>query len=981
MDVIEEKANMFELSSEQQDTAAQLKELLGQTMADRYVDVCSLSAGAFPLHVSAPIAAHAMREFESSLRAILEVPMDAKVAETEENKERIATARKSLRDLGFDNDAIEEALKKLRAPKHKNQIRKIVGRLDLDVNGDIAAAWIAICAAVETAHNRKFNQTLKVDEDYRAKLFEPFQTVVRGVAIAFRKQYLSLVLRVEKIIAMPDRAAATKLFSAEIPWALPLHWHFFQRLETGDWLPHLIEEGLLASPPPASRAENEKGARMSEWPAGHYLSAMAKSSDAKTRRLVVEALKAVAASNHQDIRRQGIEVLTALPAAEAAPHVDVAVNWLVRDGNTIIIDRARQLVMKLANGQQKEAALKLARALLQIWDNSGNIANLFGHHMYEYHLPVISKSLTECCGLDALDLYLDLLNQASTVGGWGEYMHYSTRPFIENATPADGVYGALASTVTMTAKNLIEEKNIPVADIVTRIAAYSPKMFMRIAMHVLASNAAGAPGLVDEYLLNPQFIGVDWCKEEYAELANERFPSLKPEQQAFILKTIKAIPDEFRDSWKARFEGDKKVPPTVEDIKKFDDSCFRDLVWEWRGVLPEGYQQRLRDIEAELGDPDAWKEKFFPTEVSPLEASDFASRSVADVAAFLKTWRPAEESQSQTITALSQALRTAVTLNAKKYAEEADLMIGAAPIYLRRTLEGIQNAVGNGGDFPWSKILKLIDYALEQFSKPNDPAMAAEGDDRDWMWACIAAADLLATGLRRGAGCIGFDNAAAVQAAVLKLSAIAPREPGSEDFEEKYQRNAYFTSQSTMRGIAVEACVLTVYWLSKDPSTEIGIDGRSPEDLPTDVRARGYAYWDARLAAAKSSSDPDNFRSEIGSFGGWCTGKQDAVWLLEQLPHMLAAGFAPNQSFGVVEWLGEMAPEHPDAAVECILALFSNKYTDQWAHIMHDGAIRSVLTNGLAHGTDKTKKLVEQTVSVLSSKGETKFTDILPRAA
>ena len=983
--------------------------------------------------------------------------MEAKVKQTTQEEERLTTAKKSLKELGFNNDAIAEAAKKLQSPKHKDQIRKIVARLDLDANGDIAKAWIAIRATVGVAHNRSFNQALKVDEKFRAELLEPYQTVVRGVAIALQKKYSSLVTRVNQIMAMTNRAVAAETFAAEIPWALSLHWHFFQRIETGDWLPHLIEKGLLDSPPPVQPDENEKGARMGEWPAGHYLLKMAKSPDAETRRLVIEALKAVSSSDHQDIRRQGLEILTALPAVEAAPHAELAVKWFLRDGNSIVVDRGRQLVLSLAKGGQKGAALKVARALLQVWDNGGNVANLFGHHMYEHHLPEISRALEQSCGQDALDLFLDLFEETSGIGGFGDYMHYSTRPFIEQNTPADGVYGALASTITYLAKKLIEEKKIAVVEIVTRITARPPKMFKRIGMHILALHATKAPELADAYLTDQEYIGEDWCKEEYAELANARFTSLASDQQAYILKTLDAIPDEFRDNWKARFETHNKTPPTAADIKIYDDSCFRDLVWGWKGVLPQDRQDRLKAIEAEIGDPDAWQANFYPTEVSPLEASDFASRSVADVAAYLKSWRPDTTNQSQTVTALAQALRMAVSMNDKKYALEADQFMGAAPIYLRRLFEGLQNAVSNGGDYPWTKVLDLIDYTFEQFREPIDPKIAAEGGDKDWTWACIAAGDLLGNGLRKGAGSIGFEATAKVQSLVLKLATIAPRDPVETDFEEKFQRDPFFASQHTMRGLSVELCVLAIFWLSKDKTTQVGADGRKafeylpelrklleteltdvsasgriprailgkyltwlfyfgeswlvsemgrlfpndnealcdaawmghlghnsrpvqklmpylrpcytkeiaglgvgkykdrqallenrlgefvlnqylgdempadlmdafwkmapsrllqhnvwalgrylkepPDQMPADVRARGYTYWDARLEAAKGSTNPDSFRGEIGAFGQWCTGKQDAAWLLEQLRRMLAAGFAPTQSYGIVESL------------------------------------------------------------------------------
>ena len=54
--------------------------------------------------------------------------------------------------------------------------------------------------------------------------------------------------RVEELAAMSNRARAVTLFAQEIPGALPLQWHFFQRLQTGDWLPHLVREELLDEP-------------------------------------------------------------------------------------------------------------------------------------------------------------------------------------------------------------------------------------------------------------------------------------------------------------------------------------------------------------------------------------------------------------------------------------------------------------------------------------------------------------------------------------------------------------------------------------------------------------------------------------------------------------------------------------------------------------------------------------------------------------
>ena len=49
---MEESVNTFDLSPEQQDTAALLQRLLGKAIAGRYLDFSRLAAGAFALRVA-----------------------------------------------------------------------------------------------------------------------------------------------------------------------------------------------------------------------------------------------------------------------------------------------------------------------------------------------------------------------------------------------------------------------------------------------------------------------------------------------------------------------------------------------------------------------------------------------------------------------------------------------------------------------------------------------------------------------------------------------------------------------------------------------------------------------------------------------------------------------------------------------------------------------------------------------------------------
>jgi len=105
------------------------------------------------------------------------------------------------------------------------------------------------------------------------------------------------------------------------------------------------------------------------------------------------------------------------------------------------------------------------------------------------------------------------------------------------------------------------------------------------------------------------------------------------------------------------------------------------------------------------------------------------------------------------------------------------------------------------------------------------------------------------------------------------------------------------------------------------------------------------------------------------------------LWLLSQLRASLSLDFAPNQSYGIVEWLAQAVAEYPEEATECLLALLLSNRTDLWLYLFHEDSVRTILTGGLTLGSEITKKRVEQIISVLSSKGETKYTDILPLVA
>jgi hypothetical protein len=111
---MDDRTNAFDLSPEQQDTQSLLRRLLGKAIADRYVDFCRLSGGAFRIEVSRPLAAHALRELDSTLRHVLAVPMEAKNPDQVANADQLDEARRRLSGLDFDDAAIRLAIESLK---------------------------------------------------------------------------------------------------------------------------------------------------------------------------------------------------------------------------------------------------------------------------------------------------------------------------------------------------------------------------------------------------------------------------------------------------------------------------------------------------------------------------------------------------------------------------------------------------------------------------------------------------------------------------------------------------------------------------------------------------------------------------------------------------------------------------------------------------------------------------------------------------
>lgn len=894
-----EAANEFALTPEQKDTVAHVDRLLGHAVANRYVDFCRLAADSTGLHVGRPLAAHALRELESMLRSSLKVPLEAD--QDAPRDECAAEARTALQSLGYDKAKIEEALKRL-APRvtQATEIRAIAERLGLAGDSDVVKAWIDLCETFGRAHERSFHRSLAVDDDFRQMFQRPFEYVLRSVMLALQKRYAALMQRTEQIASMTDYRGAIRLYEREIPGALPLQWHFFQAIQSPQWLPHLLERNLTGEPLVAIGGAGTNTFR--EWPVGHYLLHTAKGNDSDAQVLVAEAIRRVASSRHPDVRQQGQDIVAALPAEISVRLADVVIGWLDIDDQNFYQLGPHAYIKRLAEAGYPTEAVLVAAAVFQVFNRGGRIASLHPDGMYEHHLLEAVKVLAPAAGLAALDLFSNLLIRAETIAqrfgdeANDDYTYITPHPLSENQMATYGVTEGLTIAVRDTAYALCAKKIDDIEAVVNRLLSYAPKLFKRIALLVASKYASAIPALSTALLLEPTYIGESWCEEEYAELAKAHFAKLTASEQARVLSIVDALPDAYRDGWAERFEEQRKTPPAAADIRTFDQCVVRDALWKWRDVLPPERLKAIESVAKEFGSPDDWRERLFPTETSPATVLELSSQPIPALVSFLKTWTPQEKGERQTVAALGNQLRTAVENKPEQFAASADLFAPLRPIYVRRVLEGLDSKVRNGASLvAWKPLLDLMLVVTSRL-KPFENETSFEGDDADWIWAVHASVTLLKSALRQGAAGIPYEHAPVVLKIIEGVFSDAPRTAESEDFEENFWKHPYFSSEQSLWGSAIELAVLFVFWSSKFPDSGIAQEQRAALERLPEIRALLEASLSDSSAAGRVP------RAILGRYTNWL-GYFGEGWLIKQLPIIF---HATQNDFRRSAWHGHL---------------------------------------------------------------------------
>ncbi|MFB9268375.1 hypothetical protein ACFFWD_35555 [Bradyrhizobium erythrophlei] len=875
------------LTSEQTATGETLRLLLGTAVANRYLDFCELVSGTLPLHTTLPLAAHALRELEALVRAVLAAPMDAVIAESPEAKIQRRKAVESLKAFGYDDDALQGVSGKLEPRvNHRLQIERICDRLGLYPDADVVVCWQALRDIHGSAHQRHFDKSLRVDDEFRERYARPFDVVMRGLASALEDRYAALLQRAMDIAAMPP-ARGIKAFVAEIPGAGQLQHGFYESLNSEDWLPLLDEKGLLGEPL-FTPEEDDTGFR--QWPVGRYLLRMAASPNASTRAIVVAAVRALAASTHPDVQLGGVEIAAVLPADDAAMLADTIAGWLMPGARLFFLHPAT--VMKnLARGGQGAPALRIAAAFFQVFSRDGRLATLHDQFMYEHFLSDTAKDLIAPAPVPALELFCDLLRQVAVVKGYlpadehGDRSHNLLGDIDGNPQHRD-IPTALAAAIVDAATQAIHSDGSRTGDVITRIRSRGGGLFERIAMRVVASSPGNVPELATAYLVNPDLIGASWCRTEYDMIANVWFPTLDPARQQTILDHVDSFVDE--DGWRKWFVGVHDREPNESEAREYGFNTIHDIVGGWRNVLPAERQRALDAGVAEFGAANDRHFRIYDYAKSPRSSEEMHSAGVEATIAFLSDRDPsADENSARETTALAGEFRTAVSKDPVAYSSIAVEISELAPIFVRRYLEAMDTAAFNAVPLDWSALLALLATVSRRMPhRPDDP------DRYPILRACIA---LMVSGLGK-TKTIDVMLREEILSFATALHTIASNTCEPVEVHRRPKPPSFVDARQTLTGGIVELCILALNWL--DAKADRSTAAHSAAAAPPGRALRSIL----EQALADRSDESAAPRMVMGRYLNRLY-RIEGPWLKEQLPSLLPVDDEPLR---MVAWLAHL---------------------------------------------------------------------------
>ncbi|MBN2308048.1 MAG: hypothetical protein JXR94_03705 [Candidatus Hydrogenedentes bacterium] len=789
-----------------------LGKVVGAGPAAFYRDACIVQEGLCPVESASHLVGHLFREIESALRAVL-----GEIAKMPENSE----------------------------DKHREQILSILAALKIDLSEPVAQLWLKLAdrnweyTLHRAAHRDNLDTPRRVTPE-TTRFWRDFDGVLDVVLERFEGRFLDTFTIFDELIAIDSPSGRdAKRFVQRCPTTIVAHTYFYRRLKGLGWLSVLDKEGCFARPPEREGGPEGKGYRDAPWPEGDYLKRMASEAPSDVRDIFIK----IAPSENAYVRCAMVGAALAMPPEIAATLVQRLVEWLEHTTHMFLADDHADLVVRLAEGGEVDAALALARALLTLRPSSRGpeVAEDLGlarrlepeaiadSWQYKRAIERMAPVLTKCAGLPALDMFCGLLEEAAKLmsvrgeDGGVEEVTYGWQTAIEDHEQ-NGIYDSPKDVLVVAVRDVAEAlmPSHP-KEVLESVEGHPQVIFKRIGLHLRRKWPEADPEGTNALLSDPEVYRDTALHHEMFHLLRTVFSALAPDAQGAFFESIaqdtalQKVKDVLK-SWHGRGPTDEEAAKLARDIEFGRLIPVKDsLVAEWR--------QRYQELAGEFAVGEHPDFLFYiggsdrSTREAPTTREQLAAMPLASLVQYLRDYRFSDDPYDTSIEGFGMLLSELVKSDPETYVSAAISFQGVQPGIVRGLLSGVRDLVRGDGGFPvhlWKPLLQLCKWITEQ---PRDQSLR-KGHyadlDPGWGWARKEIADVLEEGFKSGTNAIPYELRELAWSVLLPLTS----DPDPQRDDERDEGNPSDLAINTVRGRAFNAVVQYALWLRRRADTE-----------------------------------------------------------------------------------------------------------------------------------------------------------------
>ena len=803
--------NKFQMDNRQKVVFERLSRLVGRGTADFYEDVCRHMATKPPFKATTHLVGHLLREVESALRDVLEVPSNTK------NKK--------------SNDE-----------EHRNEILAILKGLNVGETEPVASAWLSItgkdndAGLHKIAHRNNLEKVRPIDKDF-LDFWDKIQKILEIVLDKFEAQYVDIVFKkIDELVKKDEPTEKdAKVISLHVPNNLITHQRFFNQVSNPKWLPLLKAEGLFLEPPEPEINDEEKTTRHPLWPAGIYLEKVASTEPEITK----EILKDMKEVDNSNVKGWLLKIALSLRKEDRLELLPRIKEWVKTEHHFFqmsLTEPARNIIEKFLEDGQEDPAFEVATNLLEILPDltqhpepeEGSLyrPSLRPHARLDswYYDQFLKKDFPKLIAKDkkrSFDLACDLLLSYLThehVNQKEEDHKFEDNSHIPRGAIEDHeqnhrhneIEDALIETIRDIGLEIIKENPSSIKTLYAELKDRKWTIFHRIGLYLLAEIPSTATELVAEELTNESYFDVSDIKHEYSRLMRNGFKLLNGQQRTIILDWIDKA-HHISDSLN-RIEtevGTERATRSKEFWQRDKLSFIKDDVApEWR----TRYDDFVKKYgESEHPDFSSYSSSWTGPE-SDMPAQELAEMEIDVLIEYLKTWEPKSTyGFGSSKEGLGRELGGAIKLQPEKFDGVAEKFKDTDPTYVRSYIQAFVERVQNKQEIKWESILELSTWVLEQPLLIPGRKGELMDKDPDWGWTRKAIASLISKGSNQNV--IPFELRDKVWSIIEPLTHDPDPTPEDEMKREESNDDAYGLAINSSRSEAVGTVLEYALWV------------------------------------------------------------------------------------------------------------------------------------------------------------------------